>query len=116
MTSNITILIAIAIAGVMIYDLRKSYKNAFGGKLDNDYKRWSEEELFITAYIAVFIEDEVRLNDSFQILLANTLQRSERAVNEKIRRLSTVGSPKSDASTKDEGVVYRSVLRFSRGY
>lgn len=107
MISNITILVAIAVVVIMIVDLTRSYKNAFGGKLDNDYKRWSEDELFITAYIAVFVEDEVRLDDSFQLLLANTLKRSERAVNEKIRRLSTIGSPKSDASAKDESIVYQ---------
>ena len=107
MISNITILVAIAVVVIMIVDLARSYKNAFGGKLDNDYKRWSEDELFITAYIAVFVEDEVRLDDSFQLLLANTLKRSERAVNEKIRRLSTIGSPKSDASAKDESIVYQ---------
>ena len=107
MIFNITILIAITLVVIMIVDLARSYKNAFGGNLDNDYKRWSEDELFITAYIAVFVEDEVRLDDSFQLLLANTLKRSERAVNEKIRRLSTIGSPKSDASAKDESIVYQ---------
>ena len=102
MISSITILVAIAIVGIIIFDLRRSYKRSFGSKLDNDYKRWSEDELFITAYIAVFVEDKVRLNDAFLSILAQSLKRSERAVNEKIRRLSTIGSIKSDASAKDE--------------
>lgn len=101
-------LITVFVTGVVLvslaYELVNIYKDS-KHSLENDYKRWSEDELFVAAYIAVFVEDDIRLNDTFQTLLAKLLQRSERAVNEKIRRLSTIGAPKSDASTKDYDVV-----------
>lgn len=103
MITFITVAVTVVVVGFITRKLIEMYVG--NTALDNDYKRWSEDELFVAAYIAVYVEDEVRLNNAFETLLAKALQRSERAVNEKIRRLSTIGAPKSDASAKDYDVV-----------
>lgn len=98
-------IVSLIVIGYVVKDLYGIYKDSIN-TLENDYKRWSADELFVAAYVACFVEDDVRLDDDFQKLLATSLKRSERAVNEKIRRLSTVGSQKSDASEMDVDTIY----------
>lgn len=104
MYTFITVLVTLLITALIVKDVYSAIQDK-KNTLENDYKRWNDDELFIAGYVAVFVEDEVRLNDVFQTQLATVLSRSERAVNEKIRRLSTVGSAKSDASAADEDTV-----------
>ena len=72
----------------------------------NDYQRWDSTDLKVAAYIAMFVEDEIRLNNYFQNVVYAILKRSPRAIDEKIRRINTIGSDKSDASSKDEDTAY----------
>ena len=74
--------------------------------LRNDYQRWDSTDLKVAAYIAMFVEDEIRLNNYFQNVVYAILKRSPRAIDEKIRRINTIGSDKSDASSKDEDTAY----------
>ena len=105
MYTIISVIITVLVIAFIACDFIKACKRSSIETEDN-YKRWSEDELFVAAYIACFVEDDVRLNDAFQKLLAKTLRRTERAVNEKIRRLSTVGAQKSDASELDMDTIY----------
>ena len=68
---------------------------------EKDYTRWSPTDIAIAGYVALYVEDDVRLNIQFKSLIYAVLQRSDRAVDEKIRRISTSGSLKSDASASD---------------
>ncbi len=68
---------------------------------EKDYTRWSPTDIAIAGYVALYVEDNVRLNIHFKSLIYAVLQRSDRAVDEKIRRISTSGSSKSDASASD---------------
>lgn len=70
--------------------------------LSRDYTRWSPSDIAIAAYIALFVDKAVRLDPHFQAVTYGVLKRSERAVDEKIRRISTLGSDKSDASVADQ--------------
>lgn len=101
---NLLAVVFLVVIGIITYDTYKAYRAALD-PLKNDYKRWTEGEVFICAYVAYVVEDEVRLNDGFQKALARVLKRTERATNEKIRRLSSVNSSKSDASQIDLYVV-----------
>ena len=74
--------------------------------LSNDYSRWEMSDLAIAAFIGLFVPKEVRLNDEFQAVTYAVLKRSQRAVDEKIRRISTLGSDKSDASVADEDAAF----------
>ena len=74
--------------------------------LSNDYSRWSPSDIAIAGYIGIFVSDEIRLNDYFQSLIYAVLSRSERAVDEKVRRISTVGTEKSDASVADQDIAF----------
>ena len=69
--------------------------------LSRDYTRWTPSDIAISAYIAMNVEKDVRLNQHFQAVTYAVLRRSERAVDEKIRRISTLDSEKSDASVAD---------------
>ena len=71
-----------------------------------DYTRWEMSDLSIAAFVALKTPKTVRLDDEFQSVLYAVLSRSERAVSEKIRRLSTLGSEKSDASVADEDMAF----------
>ena len=104
MYTFITVVVTVLVLIFVVKDVYSAIQDK-KNTLENDYKRWSDNELYVAGYVAVFVEDEVRLNDVFQTQLATVLSRSERAVNEKIRRLSTVGSAKSDASVADEDIV-----------
>lgn len=98
-------MIASFIVTLVLLSIVIAYNVKSGFNLANPYtdsnKRWNENELFIAAYVAVFIEKDIRLNNEFQQLLALVLRRTERAASEKIRRMNTVGSRNSDASAKD---------------
>jgi len=71
-----------------------------------DYSRWTPSDLAIAAYISRFVDKEVRLDNHFQAVVYAVLKRSERAVDEKIRRMSSISSPKSDASVADVDAVF----------
>lgn len=93
-------IITLVLLSIVIVLNVKSGFNLANPYTDNN-KRWTENELFIAAYVAIFVEDKVRLNNEFQQMLALVLRRTGRATSEKIRRMNTVGSRNSDASAKD---------------
>ena len=74
--------------------------------LSRDYSRWTPSDIAVAAYIGLFAPKEIRLNDHFQAVTYGVLKRSDRAVDEKIRRISTIGSKKSDASVADEDAAF----------
>ena len=74
--------------------------------LSRDYARWTPSDIAVAAYIGLFAPKEVRLDDHFQAVTYGVLKRSDRAVDEKIRRISTIGSRKSDASVADEDAAF----------
>jgi hypothetical protein len=105
MTVILTVVGLALVFGFVLRDTLKQAEQQVPQMPVNDGLRWTKEEIFICAYVAIFVEDDTRLNDSFQTFLSESLERSERAVYEKIRRLMTVGQVKSDASQLDEEVV-----------
>ena len=88
------------------YYTNKKKKDFLTNDLSRDSKRWSLVELEVAAYVGIFEDDDVRLNTIYRVALGAVLKRSDRAVSEKIRRLSTVGSLKSDASEVDQDTAY----------
>tara|TARA_R100000544_G_scaffold32932_1_gene19348 strand:+ start:476 stop:916 length:441 start_codon:yes stop_codon:yes gene_type:complete len=106
------LLTAVVVITVILLEKLLSYfsieqeKDYFKNDLSRDSKRWGTTELELAAYIGIFETDDVRLDSTLRALMCALLKRSDRAVNEKIRRLSQVGSPTSDASEKDQDVSY----------
>ena len=98
-------IIAISTLVAFIVDVRNMIQLAKVAYLNNDksrdYSRWTLTDLAIAAYISRFADKEVRLDNHFQAVVYAVLRRSERAVDEKIRRMSSISSPKSDASVAD---------------
>lgn len=74
--------------------------------LSRDHKRWTDIEVEVAAYVVLFQDSRLRLNDHYQVVLESLLSRSHRSVQGKMRRVSSVGSKKSDASELTEDVVY----------
>lgn len=100
------VMVGVGIVAIVCYDLFKPASGLFAVReLDRDYKRWNDSELLVAAYVAIFVEDGVRLNPNFQYSIIRLLRRSDRSVTEKFRRLATIGAPKSDASKKDKETV-----------
>lgn len=97
---NLFAVVFLVLIGIVVYDTYKSYKQS-KDPLKNDYKRWTEGETFICAYVAFFLEDEVRLNNEFEKALARALGRTERATYEKIRRIAAVEDDIEGASQLD---------------
>lgn len=104
---TIVTIVAVALLDkVLQYFLIEKEKDYFKNDLSRDSKRWGSTELEIAAYIGIFETDGVRLDNTMRGLLCGLLQRSDRAIGEKIRRLSLVGSVNSDASEKDQDVAF----------
>ena len=110
MVTIILTVLAVLVIGAATIDIIKGIKGNFvsilKNDLSNDYSRWSPSDIAIAGYIGIFVSDEVRLNDYFQSLIYAVLSRSGRAVDEKIRRISTVGAENSDASVADKDIAY----------
>ena len=104
----ITVVLATVLGLVIdLYKLMQANKVAYlKNDLSNDYSRWEVSDLAIAAFIGLVTSKEVRLNDEFQAVVYAVLKRSERAVDEKIRRISTIGSEKSDASVADQDAAF----------
>lgn len=104
------LIIGIAILVAFVWDLiikaNKDRTAHLQNDLSNDYTRWSPSDIAIAGYIGIFLQDEVRLNSYFRALVYSVLKRSDRAVDEKIRRIATVGSDKSDASVADQDIAF----------
>tara|TARA_R110002126_G_scaffold50551_4_gene139216 strand:- start:1941 stop:2378 length:438 start_codon:yes stop_codon:yes gene_type:complete len=110
MVTTILTVLAVLVIGAATIDIIKGIKGNFvsilKNDLSNDYSRWSPSDIAIAGYIGIFVSDEIRLNDYFQSLIYAVLSRSERAVDEKVRRISTVGTEKSDASVADQDIAF----------
>ena len=110
MVTTILTVLAVLVIGAATIDIVKGIKGNFvsilKNDLSNDYSRWSPSDIAIAGYIGIFVSDEIRLNDYFQALIYAVLSRSERAVDEKVRRISTVGTEKSDASVADQDIAF----------
>ena len=110
MVTTILTVLAVLVIGAATIDIVKGIKGNFvsilKNDLSNDYSRWSPSDIAIAGYIGIFVSDEIRLNDYFQSLIYAVLSRSERAVDEKVRRISTVGTEKSDASVADQDIAF----------
>lgn len=89
-----------------IVSAKQSSAQVLENDLSNDYQRWTPSQLAIAGYIGLFLEDDVRLDNYFQALIYAVLKRSDRAVDEKIRRISTAGAPNSDASVADKDIAF----------
>ena len=107
------ILLSVVVLGLnvaLIVDIWKQIQLDKVAYLNNDksrdYSRWTPSDLAIAAYISMFVDKEVRLDNHFQAVVYAVLKRSERAVDEKIRRMSTIGAEKSDASVADVDAVF----------
>ena len=110
MTTIFVTVLAVLVLGAASIDIIKGIKGNFvsilKNDLSNDYTRWSPSDIAIAGYIGIFVSNEVRVNNYFQSLIYAVLSRSKRAVDEKVRRISTVGSEKSDASVADQDIAY----------
>jgi len=110
MTTIILTVLAVLVLGAASIDIIKGIKgnlvSILKNDLSNDYTRWSPSDIAIAGYIGIFVSNEVRVNNYFQSLIYAVLSRSKRAVDEKVRRISTVGSEKSDASVADQDIAY----------
>lgn len=108
-----TILTTIALVGLAYLTISSAistYKEMNASPLVNDkskdYTRWNPADIAVAGYIGLFLDKDVRLDNYFQALVYAVLSRSERAVDEKVRRISTVGSEKSDASVADQDIAF----------
>ena len=103
-------LLVAAILFAVVRSVRKAYllykENPYFNDKSNDYTRWEPADIAIAGYVALFLSKEVRLDDRFQALVYAVLKRSDRAVDEKVRRIATVGAPKSDASAADRDIAF----------
>ena len=72
--------------------------------LSRDSQRWTETEIKIAAYVAIFQTSKLRLDQNYQSAINATLKRSDRSVMGQMRRVSALGAPKSDASKLTEDI------------
>lgn len=95
---------------VVLLDFTKAVKlkqtEFLSNDLSNDYQRWEPSHIAIAGYVAIFLDNSIRLNPYFQSIIYAVLKRSPRAIDEKMRRISSVGARKSDASIIDEDIAF----------
>ena len=99
-------LLVVALLYATVVKIQDESANPLENDFSNDYTRWNPADIAIAGYIGIFADDKVRLDKYFQALIYAVLKRSNRAVDEKIRRISTVGSDNSDASVADKDIAF----------
>ena len=80
------------------------------GYLSNDLSRdgthWSYDEVVVAAYVTIWQDDKLRLNDNYQTFIGSVLKRSDRAVAEQMRRIRSVATPNTIASDFVQNVAF----------
>tara|TARA_R110002126_G_scaffold130678_1_gene274211 strand:+ start:121 stop:558 length:438 start_codon:yes stop_codon:yes gene_type:complete len=66
--------------------------------LSRDGKHWSYDEVIVAAYVTIWQDDKLRLDDNYQTFIGSVLKRSDRAVAEQMRRIRSVADDNSIAS------------------
>jgi len=86
------------------YNLMTEKRGYLSNDLSRDSQRWTETEIKIAAYVAIFQTSKLRLDQNYQSAINATLKRSDRSVMGQMRRVSALGAPKSDASKLTEDI------------
>ena len=98
------------LAAVAIYFIKNSWIENTNGYLSNDLSRdgkhWSYDEVVVAAYVTIWQDDKLRLNDNYQTFIGSVLKRSDRAVAEQMRRIRSVADDNSIASDFIQGVSF----------
>ena len=74
--------------------------------LSRDGKHWSYDEVVVAAYVTIWQDDKLRLNDNYQTFIGSVLKRSDRAVAEQMRRIRSVATSNSIASDFIQDVAF----------
>jgi hypothetical protein len=86
------------------YNLMTEKRGYLSNDLSRDSQRWTETEIKIAAYVAIFQTSKLRLDQNYQAAINATLKRSDRSVMGQMRRVSALGAAKSDASKLTEDI------------
>ena len=74
--------------------------------LSRDGKHWSYDEVVVAAYVTIWQDDKLRLDDNYKTFIGSVLKRSDRAVAEQMRRIRSVADDNSIASDFVQGVAF----------
>ena len=98
------------LAAVAIYFIKSSWIDNSNGYLSNDLSRdgkhWSYDEVVVAAYVTIWQDDKLRLDDNYQTFIGSVLKRSDRAVAEQMRRIRSVADDNSIASDFVQDVAF----------
>ena len=98
------------LAVVTIYFVKSAWIDNSNGYLSNDLSRdgkhWSYDEVVVAAYVTIWQDDKLRLNDNYQTFIGSVLKRSDRAVAEQMRRIRSVATPNTIASDFVQNVAF----------
>ena len=98
------------LAAVAVYFVRSTMLENSNGYLANDLSRdgthWSYDEVIVAAYVTIWQDDKLRLDNNYQTFIGSVLKRSDRAVAEQMRRIRSVATPNSIASDFIQGVSF----------
>ena len=90
------------LAAVAVYFIKSTWIENTNGYLSNDLSRdgkhWSYDEVVVAAYVTIWQDDKLRLDDNYQTFIGSVLKRSDRAVAEQMRRIRSVATPNTIAS------------------
>tara|TARA_R110002126_G_scaffold202467_1_gene349896 strand:- start:1465 stop:1899 length:435 start_codon:yes stop_codon:yes gene_type:complete len=98
------------LAAVAVYFIKSTMSESTSGYLSNDLSRdgthWSYDEVVVAAYVTVWQDDKLRLDDNYQTFIGSVLKRSDRAVAEQMRRIRSVATPNTIASDFVQNVAF----------
>ena len=98
------------LAAVAVYFIKSTMIENTNGYLSNDLSRdgkhWSYDEVVVAAYVTIWQDDKLRLNDNYQTFIGSVLKRSDRAVAEQMRRIRSVADDNSIASDFVQDVAF----------
>ena len=90
------------LAAVAVYFIKSTMIENTNGYLSNDLSRdgkhWSYDEVVVAAYVTIWQDDKLRLDNNYQTFIGSVLKRSDRAVAEQMRRIRSVADDNSIAS------------------
>lgn len=86
--------------------IKYNSKGYLSNDLSRDGKHWSYDEVVVAAYVTIWQDDKLRLNDNYQTFIGSVLKRSDRAVAEQMRRIRSVATSNSIASDFIQDVAF----------
>jgi hypothetical protein len=102
--------IPVIMLAITFYFGSRAWEDNSKGYLSNDLSRdglrWSYSEVIVAAYVAIWQQDSVHLDNNYQALINSTLKRSDRAVAEQMRRIRSAATPNNLASEFIQAIVF----------